>query len=202
MKLSKMVFGAIAGVGLFLFISFPLAHATDIVSNLTVDNYFDLYVSVDDNTQGIYIGSGDSWGTGYTFTKSLTPGKTNYLHVVGHDYGFVAGFIGSFTLTDNKFNFSNGTQQMLTNATDWTVYTNAFGGNEGIVTLATAGNWSKPSPINQSADWIWTNHGYDTNVNRYFSIPITVTPVPIPSAMLLFAPGLAGLAAIKRRFTK
>jgi hypothetical protein len=30
----------------------------------------------------------------------------------------------------------------------------------------------------------------------------TATPVPLPSALLLFAPGLAGLAAIRRRFTK
>jgi hypothetical protein len=202
MKLSKIVFGVIAGVGLFLFIFLPLAHATNLVSNLTADNTFDLYVSIDDNTQGTHIGSGNSWGIGYSFTHALTPGVKNYLHVVGWDYGVVAGFIGSFTLTDNTFNFSNGTQQMLTNATDWTVYTDAFGGTKGMVTLATAGTWSKPYPINQSADWIWTNNGRDTGVYRYFSIPITATPVPIPSAILLFTPGLVGLAVIRRRFAK
>lgn len=31
---------------------------------------------------------------------------------------------------------------------------------------------------------------------------ITEAPVPIPGALLLFAPGLAGLAAVRRRFTK
>jgi hypothetical protein len=37
----------------------------------------------------------------------------------------------------------------------------------------------------------------------YLSITfISENPVPIPSALLLFAPGLAGLAAIRRRFTK
>ena len=35
--------------------------------------------------------------------------------------------------------------------------------------------------------------------NRPF---LDVTPVPIPSALLLFGPGLIGLAAVRRRFKK
>ncbi|MCX5807736.1 MAG: carbohydrate binding domain-containing protein [Proteobacteria bacterium] len=34
------------------------------------------------------------------------------------------------------------------------------------------------------------------------NVSVTMAPVPLPSALLLFAPGLAGLAAIRRRFTK
>jgi hypothetical protein len=38
----------------------------------------------------------------------------------------------------------------------------------------------------------------------YFDMKLTadVTPVPLPPAMLLFAPGLAGLAAIRRKLNK
>jgi hypothetical protein len=36
----------------------------------------------------------------------------------------------------------------------------------------------------------------------YFLDGVSVAPVPLPSALFLFAPGLLGLAAIRRRFTK
>jgi len=34
------------------------------------------------------------------------------------------------------------------------------------------------------------------------SVTTTINPVPVPSAVLLFAPGLVGLAAMRRRFKK
>jgi hypothetical protein len=37
---------------------------------------------------------------------------------------------------------------------------------------------------------------------HYAAMASTCTPIPIPGALWLFAPGLAGLAAIRRRFTK
>lgn len=40
--------------------------------------------------------------------------------------------------------------------------------------------------------------GWTTDQN----LQIGGAPVPLPSALLLFAPGLAGLAAVRRRFTK
>jgi hypothetical protein len=42
-----------------------------------------------------------------------------------------------------------------------------------------------------------TDMGYGVD-----NVSVTMAPVPLPSAMLLFAPGLAGLAAIRRRFRK
>jgi hypothetical protein len=43
--------------------------------------------------------------------------------------------------------------------------------------------------------------GRDLWVSRVSSIEVNAAPVPVPATLLLFAPGLAGLAAIKRRFT-
>jgi hypothetical protein len=56
----------------------------------------------------------------------------------------------------------------------------------------------------------WVNSGDTTNFNLWIQSPLTeyglrqiaTTAVPIPGAILLFAPGLAGLAAIRRRFTR
>jgi hypothetical protein len=48
-----------------------------------------------------------------------------------------------------------------------------------------------------------TNHGYGGTGPHFVMDNFNGTaPVPIPGALFLFAPGLAGLAAIRRRFTK
>lgn len=56
---------------------------------------------------------------------------------------------------------------------------------------------------NSSGDqvhWWYSKEASDTAVRPYLQITTTGAPVPIPSAFLLLGSGLAGLAAIKRRF--
>src|SRR5689334_19753491 len=107
------------------------ASATNISANLTVDNSFDYYLSTSDSVLGTLIGSGNNWQVTSQFTSALTPGVTNYIHVVALNAGGPAGFIGDFSLSDTSFQFINGTQQLLTNPIDWAFNTSGFGNPYG-----------------------------------------------------------------------
>jgi len=48
----------------------------------------------------------------------------------------------------------------------------------------------------------WVLSANDASGTESFSLSTQISSVPVPVAMLLFAPGLAGLAAIRRRFKK
>jgi MSHA biogenesis protein MshQ len=107
-------------------------HATVLTTSMTVDNEFDIYISTNDNIQGTFFGSNNNWPTVTTHNTSLTPNVVNYIHVVGRDAGGIEMFLGQFTLSDTNFQFSNGTQTLLTNATNWQVSNTGFG--SGYVT--------------------------------------------------------------------
>jgi hypothetical protein len=48
----------------------------------------------------------------------------------------------------------------------------------------------------------WVLSANDASGTESFSLSTQISSVPVPAAMLLFAPGLAGLAAIRRRLKK
>lgn len=103
-----------------LVISCIAASATTISGTVTVDNAFYLYISTSDATLGTLVTSGNNWPAAVNFGPlSLTPGTTYYLHVEGIDYGGPNGLLGEFTLSDNSFQFANGTQTLLTDTTNW-----------------------------------------------------------------------------------
>jgi RHS repeat-associated protein len=148
-------------------------------ATITVDNAFDFYLSTDDTTLGTFIGTGNDWVQNYQFTVHLIPNVTNYIHVVGNDYGMVAGFAGIFDLTSNTFWFANNTQHLETSDINcWSVSRSGFGNSYEVPTLSNFSWWSNSSFLNGRA--IWTNNGYDTDTTRYFSAAIyAVSPFRI-----------------------
>lgn len=104
--------------------SIGAASATTLGITTNVDNVFSIYVSTNDATLGTLVGSGNVWQNTYTFNTALTAGTTNFIHVVATNQGGPGGFLGAFTLSDSDFVFANGTQNLLTNTTDWRRYAN------------------------------------------------------------------------------
>lgn len=179
--------------------------ATNITANMTVDDAFVAYISTDDTLTGAQIGSGTSWPTTVNFSMALTPGVTNYLHIVATDYVAPAMFIGDFTLSDTGFSFSNGTQFLVTNTTNWGVSATGFGG--GYSTPVDEGGqgtspWGSFASIDASARFIWSEIPPCGDCTRYFSTTITpnaITGVPEPSSVLLLGAGLALFSIGRRR---
>ena len=178
------------------------ASATTLSGLMNVDNYFTAYLSTNDLLLGSPIGSGTSWPTTYPVNGTLSAG-TNYLHIVATDSGQPAMFIGEFHLSDAGFKFSNGTQDLLTNATDWVVSKTAFGTlyatptDEGPWGCCA---WGTIPAVNPSAHYIWADVPGNT---VFFSTTITsnavVGGVPEPGTLMLLGGGLLSLAGLRRR---
>jgi MSHA biogenesis protein MshQ len=202
------------------------AMATDISGNLTADNGFYAYVSTNPLVLGTFVASGGDWGTTYSFSGvTLTPGVTNYLQIEAVNWGYVAGFIGSFTLSDSNFQFANGTQTLVTEATD-TAWVGGFNdwsngplqpwvlptGGVGSFGINSVGPWGYHPAISPNAYWIWPsdsnswscgegnanggNCTVDLMTAIYYEGP---TSTPEPGTLLLFGSGIVALAGAIRR---
>jgi len=188
-------------------------------ANVTADNHYQIYVSKnDDSALGDFIGQSDKWGLVGTDTCPgcdwQTPenwnlpdfeiGNTYYIHIIAvSDPSTKSGLLGDFSLNNANFFFDNGTQSLLTNATDWKVFTDAFGGTQAVNTdIGTNGvaPWGNIAGVNSNAKWIWDNNGNTLDTTRYFSARINsvVTPEPVSSALFL----LGGSALAARRLKK
>jgi MSHA biogenesis protein MshQ len=159
-------------LGLLLF-SQQAESQTNVDASMTVDNQFTAYLSTDDGVQGTQIGTGNNWPSTYQFGAALTPGVTNYLHIVATDLGPPAMFIGEFNLSDTGFEFTNGTQTLLTNTSGWQVSTTGFG--VSYVAPSDLGGqgtppWGTFPLIDAAARFIWHPVGPGNTV--YFSTAI------------------------------
>ena len=75
-------------------------------ANVTANDTFYFYISQDESVEGTLIGQGSNWASVYSLNAALVPGVTNYLHIKSTDAsGPIAGFIGDFSLNDQKFPF-------------------------------------------------------------------------------------------------
>lgn len=198
------------------------AQATSISASMTVDNAFYAYISTDDSVRGTLIGSGNNWPTTFGFSGALTSGVNNYLHIVAINYGGPGAFIGQFSLSDTAFKFANGTQSLLThatNTTDWRVrYASSNGtvaeqpwvmpnGTDTVFSLGLDGTspWGFRPGISDAAAFIWgstANSLCATTGNHCtvsFSTTIFADAVPAPVSLALVGLGLIGLGALRRR---
>lgn len=183
---------------------------TTLTANLTADDNFSLYVATDDSALGTLVGTGtgtyipESWRQCFTFTYDLTPGVTNYVHVVAWDlYGVKAAFLGDFSLNDSQFRFVYGAQSLVTDQAHWLISNDGFGQNyytpDAIQTNGAGEPWAHFVPgISGDAYWIWSNQGDDLTI-RYFSTAIVPNVIPAPGALILGGIGAGFVGWLRRR---
>ena len=184
------------------------AMATSISANLTADDSFSLFISTDDSLPGTLACSGTPWFVNHSCgPTALIPGVTNYVHVQANDlFGAPSGFIGTFTLSDSLFQFSNGTQTLSTNTVDWVVRVGSFA-DADLTPISYGSNgvppWFFRPGISADAQWLWEASGDGcSQCTRFFSTEITptdVAAVPEPSTLTLLGLGAAAVARRHRR---
>jgi hypothetical protein len=152
-----------------------------LAGSATADNLFAASVSTSATAPGTVWLSGNNWPSTFSGSTEITEAGTYYLHVFAQDQGRPEMFIGRFTLTGQSA-FANGTQELLTNATDWVVSTS----NPGVDTTAPiiigpngSGPWGTYSSM-PGASFIWAPQ-YANGI-AYFTASFTVIPAPATAA--------------------
>ena len=174
----------------------PVFAQVTLNASINVDNEFAAFISTSPTLAGTNFLSGNNWPTTYSGNYVFPTSGTYYLHVLATDTGRPEMFIGTFSLANaDGSTFANGTANLLTNATDWTVSNTGFG------VAATApldlgvnggGAWGNLGGQSPTARFLWAPN-YTATV--YFTTVINVVPVPSAAATL----GLAGAALFRRR---
>jgi hypothetical protein len=197
-----------------------------LTGTVTADDTFIAYISTSDSTLGTEFasttpsditGHASTWEVQYPISTLLGNNTTYYLHiVVANGGGGPEAFTGTFSLAGTSFQFSNGTQTLGTNATNWT-----GAENDGSVTyvggVGSVSSWAAPSAlaslentgtyntyngIYPGAEWIWSQGGSESTTDvADLSTTITsrITATPEPGSFILLGSGLLGLAGVVRR---
>lgn len=183
-----------------------IARATDLSAQLNVDNDFAVYVSPSDSTLGTLVADysvANQWEITRSFTTPLTPGTTQYIHVVSTDRGGgYAMFLGQFNLSDSGLAFGDGAQTLLTGSPLWQVSKTAFGSDYAPTTDEGPNGtmpWDVLDAISLSARFVWADQ-LDNTV--YFSAavsPVADAATPEPTTLSLLALGGIPLLLKRRR---
>jgi len=111
---------------------------------ILVYDRFKFYISESENETGKLIADGGVERGICKGSTTLDPGKTYYLHIAADIQGMSPGFAGKFVLNDNQLKFSNNSNELLTNPTDFRVWHDGFGKDAGR--LEYKGGYTKKLP--------------------------------------------------------
>jgi MSHA biogenesis protein MshQ len=159
----------------FCLVSTPvLANTGQLTGKLNVDDAFSVYLSTDDGSQGVLLGSGNDWSITESIASNLTQGQDYYLHIHATDLSLVAGFLGEFTLTGHTHQFENGGMSLLTDTSNWRVSTSGWSNYQPASDYGqnSVGPWGAQSGVDSNARWIWSSDNNSDNTN-YFTTKIT-----------------------------
>ena len=211
----------LAASGLAIAIA-PGAKATTISGGFNIDNAFFAYISTDNSVLGTLVASGNNWGQTFTFSNfALTAGQTYYLQIEAVNYGGPGAFLGQFSLSGGGFQFSNGTQSLLTETADWSAIYNNTNSNPDspqpwVAPTASAVNigpngmapWGNITAVSVNSVWIdAATNGLDSCrsgdcYGRFFdddhSRPVPAS-APEPGTVGLLFGGLAGIYLKRKR---
>lgn len=205
MRLNTWVRAAVAAVFGATALS---AQAATLTGNVTADDYLKIYLSSDltASADELVLDKTTTWQTTANFSATLAAGQSAYLLVEARDaFGQPSMFVGSFSIDGNLFEFSNGTQQLSSNTSDWRVGTAGFASAAGtpasIGSLPVLPTWGSFPSIASDAQALWIDNGSGAPdyafSTAYFVTQITA--VPEPTTLAMFGAGLAVLGAVARR---
>lgn len=174
--------------------------ASTLSMTAAADDTFEAFISTSAAVEGtsFVVDSDSFWGTPSSGATTLTGSGTYYVHVKAKDiFGSPTAFIGSLSLSDTSFQFSNGGQTLDSNMTDWTISDTGYTGTPlSMVDHGANGvsPWGTISGISANAHWIWSTDL--SQGTRYLTTVITA--VPEPSIFAVIGVGL-GLLIIRRK---
>ena len=184
--------------------------------DLNIDDVMEIYISQDETAAGTVIETNAPqydkhwWGASNFSNVILEKDVSYFLHVKGtNDFGFIAGFIGSFMLTGDDHRFSDSlTTTSMTGDGSWLVSSTGWGIDENTTTIRTQVDpWSGVNLGNVDSDavWVWDSQDNEANDEAYFTLAISAVdfaPVPVPGAVWLFGTGLLGFIGMRKKAIK